>query len=196
MKRKFLNTAAIAIAMLLIPTAIVWANYGKVEQHATESTLVSEVRTATAPFRDIKVAEAAGYSLFHGCVNGPQGGAMGVHFVNGALVGDDKVEAAKPEALMYEMRNGRMQLAGVEYVVFAEAWDKANKMPPMLNGQLFTYNSSPNRYGIPAHYALHVWAWKPNPNGMFADWNSQVSCEAYVADSAMPNMTGHKHATH
>jgi hypothetical protein len=44
-------------------------------------------------------------------------------------------------------------------------------------GQTFHFNSSPNRYGIPAFYALHVWAWKHNPHGMFVDWNPKVSCE-------------------
>ena len=36
-----------------------------------------------------------------------------------------------------------------------------------------------NRYGIPAYYALHVWAWKANPHGVFMDWNPQVSCEEH-----------------
>jgi hypothetical protein len=48
-------------------------------------------------------------------------------------------------------------------------------------GQVFHYTASPNRYGIPAFYALHVWAWKENPNGTFADWNPKVSCRDYVA---------------
>ncbi len=90
---------------------------------------------------------------------------------------------------MYEMKSGRMQLVGVEYVVIAEAWDAANKMPPMLKGQLFTYNTAPNRYGIPAHYALHVWAWRPNPNGAFADWNPRVSCEEYTSEDVMSSHT-------
>ena len=39
------------------------------------------------------------------------------------------------------------------------------------------YISTPNRYGIPAFYELHVWAWKHNPQGSFADWNNHVSCD-------------------
>ena len=31
----------------------------------------------------------------------------------------------------------------------------------------------------PAFYALHVWAWKHNPHGMFVDWNPKVSCEDF-----------------
>ncbi len=187
-KRFFLT--GLAAASLLASYSI--AQAGRGEQHGSNAggTLIQEVRRATAPFQDIKKAEAAGYALFHGCVNGSQGGAMGVHFVNGDLVGDPKVDAAKPEALMYEMKNGQMQLVGVEYVTIAEAWDKANKTPPTLKGQLFTYNSSPNRYGIPAFYALHAWL-KPNPNGAFADWNPRVSCEEYTADDAMQGSTAH-----
>ncbi len=47
------------------------------------------------------------------------------------------------------------------------------------------YVASPNRYGLSAFYELHVWAWQSNPNGMFADFNPQVSCEEYVAAGAM-----------
>jgi hypothetical protein len=44
-----------------------------------------------------------------------------------------------------------------------------------------TYNTSPNRYGLPAYYALHVWAWRDNPNGAFVDWNPHVSCEGFTS---------------
>ena len=52
-------------------------------------------------------------------------------------------------------------------------------------GQLFHYTPSPNRYGIPAFYALHVWAWRPNPHGVFMDWNPRVSCEGQATAPAM-----------
>ena len=32
------------------------------------------------------------------------------------------------------------------------------------------YNSSPNLYGLPAFYEVHVWAWRDNPNGTSVDW--------------------------
>lgn len=148
-----------------------------------EARLVDDVRSGTERFRKLDRAEAAGYGLFHGCVSGPQGGAMGVHFVNGDLVGDGEIDATKPEALMYEWREGRPQLVGVEFVVIADQWNAAHATPPVLGGQLFTFNTAPNRYGIPAFYALHVWAWKPNPDGVFADWNRKVSCAEFSDDS-------------
>lgn len=150
------------------------------------TTLVETVRKETARFKDAAALDGAGYGLFHGCVSGPQGGAMGVHYVNGDLVGDGELDAAHPEALLYEMKSGKLRLLGVEYVVIAEAWDAKHDMPPMLLGQLFNYVSSPNRYGLPAFYELHVWAWQNNPSGMFADFNPQVSCEEYVGASSMP----------
>jgi len=109
---------------------------------------------------------------------------MGIHFVNGDLVGDGVLDPMRPEALLYEFKNGQMQLTGVEYVVIAEAWNANNDAPPVLMGQLLQYSSSPNRYGIPAFYELHVWAWNSNPLGTFADWNPKVSCDDYTAESA------------
>ncbi len=105
---------------------------------------------------------------------------MGIHYVNGDLVGDGKLDVSRPEALMYEPRNGKLELVGVEYIVLAAAWDLAYKTPPTLVGQLFHYTPSPNRYGIPAFYALHVWAWRHNPHGVFMDWNPRVSCSEYM----------------
>lgn len=147
---------------------------------AEPTTLVDAVRQATAGYKDLAAAQAAGYGLFHGCVSGPQGGAMGVHFVNGDVVGDGELDASRPEALLYEAKGGKVRLLGVEYVVIAEAWDAKHDTPPVLMGQLFNYVGSPNRFGLPAFYALHVWAWQNNPTGMFADFNPQVSCEEFV----------------
>ena len=74
------------------------------------------------------------------------------------------------------------QLLGVEFIVMVEAWHAKNAQPPTLMGQVFTYNGSPNRNGLPPFYALHVWAWKNNPRGTFVDWNPQVSCEGFTGE--------------
>jgi hypothetical protein len=144
--------------------------------------LVREVRIATAAFRDVAAALAAGYSSAGSCVSGPQEGAMGIHFPNGALVGDGELDAQHPEILIYEQRKGRLRLLGVEFLVIAEQWHASNEGPPVLMGQHFHYVGSPNRYGLPAFYELHVWAWRDNPHGTFVDWNPAVSCEEYVGD--------------
>jgi len=141
------------------------------------------VRQATAQFKDVEKAD--GYALLHGCVSGPQEGAMGIHFANGSLVGDGALDALHPEALLYEPKDGKLQLVGVEYIVIADDWNAHHQTPPVLMGQLLNYSGAPNRFGIPAFYELHVWAWKNNPDGVFADWNPRVSCEEYVGDATM-----------
>ena len=64
--------------------------------------------------------------------------------------------------------------------MLADAWNAKHAGPPQLMGQLFHLFDSPNRFGLPAFYTLHVWAWKENPNGAFVNWNPNVSCEAFV----------------
>jgi hypothetical protein len=46
-------------------------------------------------------------------------------------------------------------------------------------GQLLHLFESPNRFGLPAFYTLHVWAWKDNPLGTFTNWNPTVSCDGF-----------------
>lgn len=155
------------------------------DPHASHGTtppaaLVSVVREATRPFLDSVVADNAGYKPLLGCVSGQQEGAMGLHLVNGGLVFDDgQLDAEKPEALMYEMRGGQLELLGVEYIVPAGAWHAHNEAPPALLGQSFAFVDSPNRFGLEPFYELHVWAWSENPHGTFVDWNPRVSCDGF-----------------
>jgi hypothetical protein len=164
---------------------------GGTDNRQEPTGLVRDVRQATRAYLDVNAALAAGYSSAGSCVSGPEFGAMGVHFANPTLLGDAELDAAQPEILVYEQRNGRLRLLAVEYVVLAEQWDAKKIGPPVLNGQHFHYVGAPNRYGSPAFYELHVWAWKHNPGGMFADWNPNVSCDEYSADSAAHSASMH-----
>ena len=145
---------------------------------ASHSALVDAVRRATELFRDARNVPP-GYGAVLGCVSGPDQGAMGVHFVNPALLTDDVLDKSQPEALIYEFKDGAARLVGVEFIVFADVWHKSHALndPPTLEGQLLQFVDGPNRFGLPAHYEIHVWAWRDNPNGMFVDWNPRVSCE-------------------
>jgi hypothetical protein len=154
------------------------------QSEVAEGSLARVVRDATVSVRDAQAAVGAGYALSGGCVSGPEEGAMGVHYVNTSLVGDGVLDAAKPEALVYEPRNGQLELVAAEFIVLAEQWNASNAHPPVLHGQHFHFVPAPNRSGLPAYYELHVWAWKRNPHGTFADWNPRVSCDGY---SAQPN---------
>lgn len=141
-------------------------------------TLVDTVRAATVELRGPEAAIAAGWAPATGCVSGPQSGAMGVHYINGSLVPDGDLDPERPEALIFETRGGRTALVGVEFVVIAEQWHaKHGPQPPVLKGQHFHLVSGANRYGLPAFYELHVWAWKANPSGTFTDWHPHVTCD-------------------
>jgi hypothetical protein len=149
-------------------------------QKADASALVAVVRAATERFKDVAVAEAEGYTLQFGCVSGPDAGAMGMHFVNGPLVGDGELDPTRPEIVIYEPQpNGRLRLIGADFLVLADAWNATHAGPPELMGQLFHLFESPNRFGLPAFYTLHVWAWKESPTGTFVNWHANVSCDAF-----------------
>jgi len=162
------------------------AQTGPVDPHAGHTIiapggLVDVVRKVTRSFLDPAAAADAGYGPLLGCVSSPQDGAMGQHLVNGALVFDNAtLDPRQPEALMYELRGGRLQLLGVEYIVPAAAWDAQNPGPPALLGQAFAFIGSPNRFGLAAFYELHVWAWRENPHGTFTDFNPRVSCDEFT----------------
>ena len=142
------------------------------------------VREATRRFQDVSAAEAAGYALHFGCVSGSDVGAMGLHYVNMDLVTDPALDATRPEIVIYEpTSNGRLRLIGADYLVLKDAWHATNPAPPQLMGQLFHLFESPNRFGLPDFYTLHVWAWKENPSGTFVNWHPDVSCEKFSGQS-------------
>ena len=144
------------------------------------NALIKIVRESTERFKDVSVAEAEGYALQFGCVSGPDSGAMGLHYVNGNLVNQGTLDPTKPQIVIYEATpQGGLRLIGADFLVLADAWDKKNQGPPELMGQLFHYFEFPNRFGLPAFYTLHVWAWKENPNGAFVNWHPKVSCEQF-----------------
>lgn len=148
---------------------------------AAEQSALAAVRAATARFHRFDVARDADYTFLfmNMCMvdeSAARLGGMGLHYVNTGLL-DGKVDIATPEAILYEPEsNGERRLVAVEYVIPKDAWTSQD--PPMLLGQKFTLNS----FGL---WALHVWVWKHNPSGMYADWNPQVTCDHADAVSAV-----------
>ena len=181
--------AAVAIASLSQSGVLAQNDHGhsataerrpETPEGVARRTLVRAVREATRRFLDPAVAMSEGYLPQFGCVTGSSEGVMGVHFVNGGLVNDGQLHVEQPELLVYEpaaeqpVSTGRGRLPGAR----REAWHATNPAPPQLMGQLFHLFESPNRFGLPEFFTLHVWAWKDNPNGTFANWNPNVSCDA------------------
>jgi hypothetical protein len=173
--------AALAVEVLSSPVqARAAADQAHGKHQAPSSGLIWTVREATERFKDVRVAEAEGYSLMFGCVSGPDSGAMGLHYVNLPLVLDGVLDPSKPEIIIYEpLPNGRLKMTGADFLVFAADWHATNAATPELGGQLLHLFESPNRFGLPNFYTLHVWAWKENPTGAFANWHANVSCDAF-----------------
>ncbi|HEY6516327.1 MAG TPA: hypothetical protein VIY50_09295 [Steroidobacteraceae bacterium] len=141
--------------------------------------LIDEVRNATMQYLEISTALAQNFVAATPCVSGPDAGAMGVHFIRMDRVKNLLLDAKQPQALIYEpMTDGAMRLVGVEYIVLDANWSAVNPpgSAPALEGNLLNYVATPNRYGLPAFWEMHVWAWQQNPKGSYADWNTHVTC--------------------
>jgi hypothetical protein len=154
------------------------------EQQSKANALVKIVRASTERFKDVKVAMAEGYALQFGCVSGPDEGAMGLHYVNGNIVNSGVLDPTRPQIVIYEaMPDGSLKLIGADYLVIADAWNAKHSGPPEMMGQFFHLFDAPNRFGLPAFYTLHVWAWKQNPKGAFVNWHPNVSCESFAGQN-------------
>ncbi|MDN5864328.1 MAG: hypothetical protein L0I62_03810 [Gammaproteobacteria bacterium] len=175
----YITAGAIAIALLMVPGGPAAAQRHSGADVKATGGIVSIVRQTSGRFRDINVAYAEGYVKSLDCISGSAGGAMGQHLMKPALV-DGVLDVTQPEMLVYEPgRNDRMRLVAVDFLVFYDSWHANNDLPPALEGQSFFLLDSPNRYGAPVFYTLHVWAFKYNPNGAFAMWNPDVSCTQF-----------------
>jgi hypothetical protein len=132
---------------------------------------LAAVRAATAGFHRADAAMVAGWDFIASdCVELPGTGGMGTHYANLSLV-DLTVEATQPEIMVYAPGpDGQLKLVAVEYMVPAAPWDAQHSSPPTVLGQ--TMHVNPHL----GAYVLHAWVWQHNPDGMFADWNPNVSC--------------------
>jgi hypothetical protein len=166
---------------------------------------LSAVRSATERFRDVNVALAEGYirDPMNVCDTASmmgrpaEFGAMGVHYFRPDLLGitgppNPRVNGTgthtdfnQPAILIYEPQaDGSQALVAVENLVFIKAWEAAgNKEPPRFHGKTFDRMeddpSTPvdEAHMFEPHYDLHVWLYRENPRGTFAQFNPNVNCE-------------------
>ena len=174
---------------------------------------LATVRAATDRFRDVNVALAEGYirDPMNLCDTASMMGraatlgSMGVHYFRPDLLGitappNPRVSGTgthtdfnKPAILIYEPQaDGSHELVAVENLVFIKAWEAAgNKAPPSYQGQSFNkmeddpVTAVDEAHMFEPHYDLHVWLYRDNPSGMFAQFNPNVSCangNAQMAD--------------
>ena len=179
--KKLLHLTMLLVASLALPFFAL--------AQGSQDDLVQIVRNATQKYQNVANA-APDYGPVAGCVSGSDHGAMGVHFVNGnllhgeTLLKNGQLDPTKPQALIYEPQlNGEMKLVGVEFIIFASSLPPG--AAPEVDNHLMLYvdgpttlrpDATPNRYGLPAIFELHVWSWENNPLGSFVDWNDHVTC--------------------
>jgi hypothetical protein len=174
-----------------------------IDPAANDPTLEA-VRAATARFQDVEVALAEGYVRDPGNIcdtaemmgRPAELGVMGIHFFRPDLLGIDSGPGArvsgtgthtdfvKPAILIYEpQRNGSLELVAVENLVFIDAWEAAGRTErPSFNGRPFDLMADDpateidEAHHFEPHYDLHVWLYRENPNGMFAQFNPNATC--------------------
>ena len=179
---------------------------------AAEPSL-EDVRAATERFQDVDVALAEGYvrDPMNICdtadmMGRPASlGAMGIHFFRPDLLGisgppDPRVNGdgthtdfRKPGILIYEPQaDGSLKLVAVENLVFQKSWHAAgNSKPPSFHGVEYDrMQDDPSTkideaHMFEPHYDRHVWLYRDNPAGMFAQFNPKVSCAAHAEENAV-----------
>lgn len=174
------------VALLVgIAWVLAFASIGRARGPTVPAEL-EKVRAALEKYQDPYVAVRDGYFSTVGCIHYPRAGgpghvpypagAMGVHFLNPALVGP-KPDPMHPAILLYEPDGGTLRLVGAEWFVPIATGIKER---PVLFGQPFDGPMAGHEPLMPEslhHYDLHVWLWKENPSGLFSPTNPNVTCE-------------------
>ncbi|HYI40873.1 MAG TPA: hypothetical protein VE053_11200 [Allosphingosinicella sp.] len=204
-------------------TIIAAAAFASASPAPGEPTL-EEIRAATARFREVDIALAEGYvrDPTDTCDTarrmGRPGalGGMGIHFFRPDLLGiagppDPRVDGTgthrdfrQPSILIYEPReDGSLELVAVENLVFQKAWKAAgNTKRPTFHGVEYDSMADDPKtisideaHGFEPHYDRHVWLYRPNANGMFAQYNPTVTCRFHkprvVAGKGAEEHSGH-----
>jgi hypothetical protein len=198
---------------------LAWALVGAAPATSPSGEVVSEIRRHTERYQDVARAREDGYVQASGMVR-----HHGIHFVNlrlQLLAVSVGLDLSRPPALLYVERDGDWRLAGVEYALAQppptpgpippEAWERheaschyrddeevaaarASDCPPKS-----PTTGSPFVIWHPAMAVAHVWAWIPNPAGLFAPantalapWGGSVHRHARSAAEAAYSTLNHK----
>jgi hypothetical protein len=174
-----------------------------------EPTL-DEMRVAAERFRDVNVALAEGYirDPADSCETAEHMGlpaslgAMGIHYFRPDLLGisappnprvagsGTHTDFRSPAVLIYEPQaDGTLELVAVENLAFEQAWKAAgNSSPPSFHGLDYDYMADDpttdldEAHGFEPHFDRHVWIFRDNPNGVFAQFNPLVNCQHHKGE--------------
>jgi hypothetical protein len=203
----FLAVAAAALGACTSPGSAESADSGAahVRSSAAVGPDLEEIRAATSRFRDVNVALAEGYvrepaDICHTAemMGKPaEYGAMGIHFARMDLLGitgppnprvsgtGTHTDFLQPAVLLYEpQEDGSLELVAVENLVFIEAWYAAgHTAPPSFQGVPYDRmvddpkTELDEAHEFEPHYDRHVWLYRENPMGMYAQFNPNVTCK-------------------
>jgi hypothetical protein len=149
---------------------------------------LAATKKALDKYQNVDVAKEDGYAMASPCqffaggagAESQDQGAMGVHFVNNAIMASGKNDPKKPPVLVYlPTAGGGFQLAAAEW--FKPDADQnvaTDSDRPTMFGRAFDGPMQGHAPGMPIHFDLHVWLWKHNPAGIFAPWNPDATCSA------------------
>lgn len=201
--RATIGAAALAVVMGLCASASPATDRGEPS--------LDEVRMLTAKYQDVNVALAEGFIRDPGnmcdtadMMGRPKElGAMGIHYFRPDLLGisgppnprvsgtGTHTDFRQPSILIYEPQaDGSLKLVAVENLVFDKAWQAAGKGEwPAFRGQPYNAMADDPATAVDEahlfepHHDLHVWLYRENPAGMFAQFNPKVSCAAHMANA-------------
>ena len=130
---------------------------------------VATLRTVTERYKNLELAKADGFVFLHACENRPGEGPVGMVYVHPGRLMDGLIDASRPDALVYEPKgSGPAELVAVEFAMPYTLWTEQD--PPQFLGHAF---QPEDEFGV---FGLHVWVWRDNPAGMFAEANPNVTC--------------------
>ena len=173
-------------------------------QSASAQTL-NDLRKLTAGYHDLDSATAAGYSLLvvpgnttaDGCISDMNLGGMGYHYSRFNNLADNTINLLDPEFVVYAPTKAPVQngvqgrrLGAFEYFIpfGGPVWPGPNEagfVRAPRTSDFSSFNGLPDVAMAPATrfggWALHIWLWENNPDGMLMNWNKSVPlCDGSV----------------
>jgi hypothetical protein len=165
-------------------------NWGQLQEI---EKMLSEAKAATAKYSDVNVANSDGYHQ-----EGPSRPGEGTHFINRKLLNAGLFDIRRPTFLLYEHEiDWSYKLVGVGWLLpkkfgdntpppyFAPlaAWHYHEYAPPGIciwkdgTNNRYEENACKTQGGMfwtESPWMLHVWLFRPNPDGIFSLVNSSV----------------------
>jgi hypothetical protein len=134
---------------------------------AEEAVVIATLRRVTARYHNLDAAIEDGFVLLSPCEVLPGHGPAGLLYAHFGRVLDGVINLEEPEGLLYEPSStGPPKLVAVDLaVLYTDSPDA-----PEFLGHTF---QPEDEFGA---WALHVWIWRHNPEGMFAPANPNVTC--------------------